>query len=440
MPDYIVIADDLTGALDTAVQFVSVGVAARVFRYQPELLDTMLAPGVGDCGGGAVTVFDIASRHLPADQAAQRVKQVVIGARRAATRDRVTRDREGGGDRPRFYKKTDSALRGNVGSELNALLSASGADLICFVPAHPQLGRTTVNGVQMINGRPLAESEFGRDTREPVAASAVAGILAQQTPVPAQLVTTSEVYRGKPLDRHPQRVVICDAETLNDLDAVADWITQQNLRYELAGCGGFAGQISGIWKLDRTNATAGISGGASGTGGAAALGASPASDRPAELSEVASRGMLLVCGSMHPRSRAQARHALESGVFTRNRTAGAYFSVVMTEEDSGADPDAIARKLAGAALRQMRAHPPGVLAVFGGDTAAAVLDALEVRTILPVYEFAGGVVVSVIDSGVLPETRLLVSKAGGFGEEELVIDMYRQFDSLVARGLQCGLR
>lgn len=425
MSNYIVIADDLTGALDTAVQFVSVGVAARVLRYEPELVDTMFDSGVGDGGGSSVTVFDTASRHLSADRAAERVKQVVIGAREAVTRD--------GGDGPKFYKKTDSALRGNVGSELSALLSASEADLICFVPAHPHLGRTTVNGVQMVNGRPLAESEFARDTRDPVAVSAVARILAQQTPVPTQLVTTTEVHRGEPLHRLPRRVVICDAETPDDLHAIADWMTRQNVRYELAGCGGFAGRISRIWKLDRANAAAGRSGGA-------ALSDSPASDPPAEVNEVASRGMLLVCGSMHPRSREQARYALESGVFTRDRTVGACFSVVVSGEESGADPDAIAQRLAEVALRQMRAHPPGALTVFGGDTAGAVLDALEVRTILPVYEFATGVVVSVIDSGVLPETRLLVSKAGGFGGEELAMEMYREFESLVARGIQCGLR
>lgn len=430
MPDYIVIADDLTGALDTSVQFASGGIGARVLRYQPGAADTMLKSRMGDGGADAITVFETASRHLPADEAAERVKQVVFSVREAATR--------AGGDEPRFYKKTDSALRGNVGSELNALLSASGADVICFAPAHPHLGRTTVDGVQMINGRRLEESEFARDTREPVAASAVARILEKQALVPTQLVSTAQVYRGEPLHRFPHRVVICDAETSDDLDAVADWITQQDVRYELAGCGGFAGRVSRIWKMDRTNATADTSGGT-------AVNPWPVTDAPAiepleELNEVKSRGMVLVCGSMHPRSREQTRRALESGVFTRDRTAGPCFSVVMSNEESGPDPDAIALELADLSLRQMRAHPPGALTVFGGDTAAAVLDALEVRTIVPLYEFATGVVVSVIDSGVLPETRLLVSKAGGFGDEELVMEMYREFDSLVARGLQCELR
>ena len=47
-------------------------------------------------------------------------------------------------------KKTDSALRGNVASELGAMLEASGGKRLCFFPAYPEMGRTTRDGVHFI--------------------------------------------------------------------------------------------------------------------------------------------------------------------------------------------------------------------------------------------------------------------------------------------------
>lgn len=49
-----------------------------------------------------------------------------------------------------IYKKTDSALRGNIGAELSAALAADGGDRLHFVPAFPNLDRVTRGGVHYI--------------------------------------------------------------------------------------------------------------------------------------------------------------------------------------------------------------------------------------------------------------------------------------------------
>ncbi|RAZ93762.1 four-carbon acid sugar kinase family protein, partial [Klebsiella oxytoca] len=64
---------------------------------------------------------------------------------------------------PYMYKKTDSALRGNVGSELTAVLDATGSRSLHFFPAFPRMHRTTEDGIHYINGIPVHESVFGRD-------------------------------------------------------------------------------------------------------------------------------------------------------------------------------------------------------------------------------------------------------------------------------------
>ena len=418
MGQYVVIADDLTGALDTAIQFTSGGAGAVVLRYRPEDVDALLRRRRRLAPDAAVAVVDIASRHLPPDQAAARVQATVAAAR--------TANATSGDAPPRFYKKTDSALRGNIGAELDALLSASGADVVCFVPAHPALGRTTVDGVHLIDGQPLGTSEFARDARQPVKLSSVPVIISQQTTVPVQTITTRQVYAGETLQRVPRRIVVCDAATAEDLRAAGRWLKGQEVRYEPAGCGGFASEISNVWDVAEVPDATGTIEGA-------------VTDEP-EAPECASRGMLVVCGSRHRRSRDQVRAALDSKTFTLNRTADARFGVIVSDNVPVGDPDSVAWSLADTALKHMRADPPAVLTVFGGDTAAAVLDAMEVRTIRPVYEYDAGVVVSAIDSGVLPETRLLVTKAGGFGGERLLVEMHRQFEWLVRRGIRCTLR
>ena len=114
-----VIADDFTGALDTGVQFASYGAATKVV---------------------------VGTRHLPAAQAYDTVYRLV----------RWAKEKKIGC----IYKKTDSALRGNIGAELSAALAADGGDRLHFVPAFPNLDRVTRGGVHYIGGVPVAQSVF----------------------------------------------------------------------------------------------------------------------------------------------------------------------------------------------------------------------------------------------------------------------------------------
>ena len=95
----LIIADDFTGALDTGVQFAARGARTEVV-VDPQI-------DFSACGAD-VLVVDTETRHLPAADAYKAVFDLVERARRAGVRF--------------IYKKTDSALRGNIGAELSALL------------------------------------------------------------------------------------------------------------------------------------------------------------------------------------------------------------------------------------------------------------------------------------------------------------------------------
>ena len=116
MKKLLVIADDLTGASDTGVQFAKKGIPVLVVTGIACELTALSADH-------QVVVVNTESRHLEAEEAGQRVTRVAeLGIAAGVSH---------------FYKKTDSTLRGNIGSELEALMVASGHSILAFIPAFP---------------------------------------------------------------------------------------------------------------------------------------------------------------------------------------------------------------------------------------------------------------------------------------------------------------
>lgn len=143
-----IIADDLTGALDSAAPFAARGrrVAAAL---DPEALGEAL--GVG----AAVVAVNTLTRHLdPAPAAAV--------AREAAARCVAAGARL-------LFKKVDSRLRGNVGAEAAAVAGALGAGTLVVAPAVPAQGRVVTGGT--VRGAGVGEAG-GIEIRGRLAAAA----------------------------------------------------------------------------------------------------------------------------------------------------------------------------------------------------------------------------------------------------------------------------
>src|SRR5689334_23044685 len=110
-PRFWIIADDLTGALDTAAPFAARGWRTCVVPWpgpSPRALSAAVRRSSADHD---VVVVDTASRHVAANEAGRRVRAVVAAARRV--------DADAASPRA-FYKKIDSTLRGHVAVELAA--------------------------------------------------------------------------------------------------------------------------------------------------------------------------------------------------------------------------------------------------------------------------------------------------------------------------------
>jgi uncharacterized protein YgbK (DUF1537 family) len=205
----LVVGDDMTGANATGALF-----AGRGMRTVTVAEPANLARFAGEFD---VLVVDIASRHLPAEEAARRAREAVAAA--SASRVELV------------VKRVDTTLRGNVGAELDAVLEqrrrrpTAGTVRAIMVPAFPAAGRTTVGGIQLVDGVALTETDAARDPLDPVRSSRVASIVAAQTDrsiaeVPLDLVLAGGHELLAAL-RSSADVVICDAQTSGHLRAIA---------------------------------------------------------------------------------------------------------------------------------------------------------------------------------------------------------------------------
>jgi D-threonate/D-erythronate kinase len=145
-PRVLIVADDLTGAMDSAGPFAALGIETWVvavpMRCDPASLKS-----------ASVVSVNTDTRHLPAAEAAARVGDIVR--------------RLGVGGFDIVVKKIDSTLRGNVVAETMALLAVSGRREVVVAPAFPAQGRTVRGGIVHVDGKPLAQTAFSTDALSP---------------------------------------------------------------------------------------------------------------------------------------------------------------------------------------------------------------------------------------------------------------------------------
>ncbi|NDW12412.1 four-carbon acid sugar kinase family protein [Bacteroides sp. 214] len=76
-----------------------------------------------------------------------------------------------------LFKKTDSALRGHIIAELNALMQVMKVEKALLIPQNPSKGRVIQDGVYYINGIPLDKTLFANDPEHPAHSAIVKEIL-----------------------------------------------------------------------------------------------------------------------------------------------------------------------------------------------------------------------------------------------------------------------
>ena len=401
-----VIADDVTGALDTAAPFAAHGWPTCVVPWPGAAARTMAARLRQAARTHDVVVIDTASRHVPAREAARRVRAVVAAARRADA---------GAAGSAGFYKKIDSTLRGNVAAELGAFRAATGAARLPLAPAFPAQGRTTRGGAVWVDGRPLSRSAAARDALAP----AIAGDLVRLGP------------RGA--------LEVFDARTDADLRRIATRLAGTGRLGAVAGSGGLAGAIAARFGSPRRAAMPRLAAGAP--------------------------GILVVSGSAHPAAQVQARALVAAGALgliapidarsaSRDRRAAEALALAAMAAGrpvvlacpplpagtrvSVRRAAAAARRLADLAGAIVTAGAVGAVFTVGGDTTAAMVAAMGWAPLAVEGVLVPGVAVVRLARRAGP--AWLITKSGGFGDPHTLRRLVRRLTIVPSPGRSATLR
>ena len=139
-----VIADDLTGAAELGGIALRYGLKAEL-SVRPQSLNRQPST--------ALLCLDADSRSSTPTAAAR------LAGKAAAALSKL---------RPRWiYKKVDSVLRGNVLSEIMAIMRALGFRRALLSPANPSFGRVIRDGKYYVKGKLITETDFARDPEYP---------------------------------------------------------------------------------------------------------------------------------------------------------------------------------------------------------------------------------------------------------------------------------
>ncbi len=233
-----IIADDLTGATDTALQFKINGADTNI------LLNTDVVPEMAS--HPQTWAISTESRNISHQEAFDKVKK--------ATEFFVNNIKP-----DFFYKKIDSTVRGNIAIEVLSMLEVLGWDAAVVMPAFPQEGRITVGGYHLLKGVPIERTEMARDPHSPISQSHVPTLLKEQLGEKfedlVEEISLKTVMDGagpilkkinKLIDKGA-KIIVADAVSTTDLEQIV--LAMQKSEYNILPVGtAAAGRVlSNIW-------------------------------------------------------------------------------------------------------------------------------------------------------------------------------------------------
>ena len=413
MAELLIIADDLTGAIETGVQLSQQKILSKVILSPDSALDVILV----DKQSTAV-VINIESRHLLPEESMEKVSHVLEIAIKSGIKW--------------FYKKTDSTLRGNIGAELDAFLHGTNQHTLPYIAAHPKLKRYTRGGFQYIGVNLLHQTEFARDPLEPITSSFIPEILKKQTGVEICVLNTAEIPDQSLSGCTDKKIIVFDCRSEADLKAIGRYVYENGWHKAMAGTAAMVELLPGLLQLGTTKSSYG--------------------DLKGPL--------LLINGSLNDRSRQQVLYAHENGIATF-----VFPHELLSVPDLESNPDFI--RLVGKITRELKmgndvivnttylgkntgehrsdtnsgkdyfksvSIKPGTLVssilnevavsslcVFGGDTLTGIMDMMGCDSIEPQREIFPGVALASVQSNF--GKIHLMSKPGGYGQEELILQI-----------------
>ena len=380
-PRIAILADDLTGAADTAAGMLAAGRPWVTWRRS----NGTLAWHDED----RIVAIDAGTRQASAADAAKSVRDLAALCRAAGF--------------AHIYKKIDSTLRGHVGVEVKAALDGwDHLSLAIVAPAFPATGRTMVDGRQRVDGAPLDCPPLA----ETLTSASVAVTMASLADV-----------RGGELDRLFQacadagsRAVVCDAVTDADLAAIAAAGATLEDRVVWVGSGGLARTIFN--DAERSPAQLRLSD-ATPARPVLVVAGSLAAANGVQVSRVAANGAVPVIVSIEELSGRGSGLECIRAIEHHLRTGADVVVTIGGQRHATTAADAMLVDRLGRMLHSCSSLIGGVVAT-GGDTAAALLGHWGISGLRLVGEVEPGVPIG-LAAGSRP--LIVALKAGSFGSD-----------------------
>jgi len=405
-----IIADDLTGALDSAVAFSALGSSVTLFPLGEN-------HSTSDEGSYAVAV-STASRAMTAAEAHNRARE--------ATAERSNADT--------LFVKVDSTLRGQPAAHLDGVLEARRTwvprafAVIC--PALPIMGRTMHGGEVLDHLLPITHSAAATDPLASAASATITDIFAGSTYLePATIaaaggLTAALVKHDRDAQPGIPSNICVDASTDAELDALAEALAA----------------------FESTTANSAVAVGSAGLAGAIArralLSRSAIPDAPDSIpgkAVMSTPSTLIFMTSLHPAARKQLAvlqavraevtvHVDESTLATTAPTDQRLVVVTTTDREPStlkvdeALAATIANQSALLAATLLRTGNFDSLLIVGGDGASALLRELGADSIRISGEILAGVPVGFLRGGEAHGITI-ATRSGGFGHDQHLNDI-----------------
>ena len=398
----IILADDLSGAQEciAAASWLPVG---DIGESVPAAATVMLDEG-RSLPDVEIIAADINSRCLSSTEAINKTK---------LTLDLLENTDPKKSNHQVFFK-FDSILRGNIAAQLGAASDSLGP--VVFCPAVPALNRVVRNGVVQVNGVPLHETGLWHLESE-FAPESVSEIF---TDLDSTTVSLDELRSGELASKLKSvspstQVVVCDAETDEDLDVLAAAIREAGLA--AAGASGLCAALARVTPPASSELL---------TESIAKLDSATTTD-----DDSGDVGALFIIGTASNQAKAQVKRLSEEGVPVVAWHPG--FAEELPDGDCVVTVSGPIRSEASAGIDKGLAelvadnHRGRDLFLTGGQTARSILDALTIAELRPLAQPEFGTVVSRT-----PDGRFVVTRPGSFGSTDNLIFSFRTLKHLRA--------
>jgi uncharacterized protein YgbK (DUF1537 family) len=403
------IADDFSGATDLCAALAASGCRVRLVTRLPQ------GGGSPERQGADAVVVALKSRSVSASEAVE----LSLAAARWL---------RGQGAARLYFKYCstfDSTAEGNIGPVLDALLDELGEKATVVCPANPAQSRTTFMGHLFVGDVLLSDSPLAEHPLNPMRSSSLLELLRPQTPRPLGLIDYDVVRRGPgAIAAEFERVsatachVVTDAVCEHDLSSIAEGCGHLRLLSGSAGLGAAIGRLI----APRAGSDARNDVPPRPPGPTIVLAGSSSLATRTQLGHIA--GLLPVL-RLDPlalsRGEATVQEALDWALAHLDGT-GLVVAASAPPETVREVQALLGQKAAGELLERALAFvASGLVAagarrfvVAGGETSAAVVQALEIASLQVCDELETGVPWLRTEEG--PELHLAL-KSGNFGSE-----------------------